>query len=125
MIEKWEMTVIGTMMRALVTQLVVAFVIAALATGTIAALDFPKLTSLPKVVGIDELPNGSRLMSCADASQACLSAYEPALTITPSQVMTTRWGEFEQRRSSMIDPVEFLLALTERKTSILDPGERR
>ena len=66
--------------------------------------------------GIAELPNGGGLMSCADASQACLGAYEPALIITPSQVMATRWGEFEQRRSSTIDPVEFLLALTERKT---------
>jgi hypothetical protein len=69
------------MMRALVmTQFVAAFIVAALAVGTIAALDSPKLTSLQptKVVGIAELPNGGGLMSCADASQACLGAYEPA-----------------------------------------------
>ena len=105
------MTVTGTMMRARVTLLVAAFIVAALAIGTIAALHSSKLRALQpiRVVGI-ELPSGSGLMSCADASQACLGAYEPALVITPSQVMATRWGEFEQRRSSTIDPVEFLLA---------------
>ena len=120
------MTVTGTMMRALVPQFVAAFMVVALAVGTIAALDFAKLTSLQptKVVGITELPNGGGLMSCADASQACLGAYEPALIITPAQVMATRWGEFEQRRSSTIDPVEFLLALTERKTSAHDAAQR-
>ena len=113
-------------MRARVTLFVAVFIVAALAIGTIAALHSPKLTALQptKVVGIDELPNGSGLMSCADASQACLGAYEPALVITPSQVMATRWGEFEQRRSSTTDPVEFLLALTERKTSVLDASGR-
>ena len=118
------MTVTGTMMRA--RQFVAAFIVAALAIGTIAALHSPKLTSSQptKVVGIDELPNGGALMSCADASQACLYGYEPALILTPSQVMATRWGEFEQRRSSTVDPVEFLLALTERKTSVLDASER-
>ena len=114
------------MMRALVTQFVVALFVAALAIGTIAALHSPKPALQPiKAVGIDGLPNGSGLMSCADAAQACLGAYEPALIVTPSQqVMSTRWGEFEQQRSSTIDPVEFLLALTERKTSVLDASER-
>ena len=85
------------MMRALVKQFVLASTIAALAVWTIVAVDSPRLTSLQptKIVGIDELPNGG----------------------TPAQVMATRWGEFEQRRSSTIDPVEFLLALAEHKAS--------
>jgi hypothetical protein len=33
---------------------------------------------------------------------------------TPSQIITTRWGEFEQRRSSTVDPLAMLLALAER-----------
>ena len=84
------------MMRVLVKQFVMAFVIAGFALGTIVAVDSPRLTSLQltKSVGIDELPNGG----------------------TSAQVMAIRWGEFEQRRSSTIDPVEFLLALAERKT---------
>lgn len=120
------MTVTGTMMRALVTQFVAALLVATLAIGTIAAVHSPKPALQPiRAVGIDELPN-SGLMSCADASQPCLGVYEPALIVMPSQqVMATRWGEFEQRPSLTIDPVEFLLALTERKTSVLDASERR
>jgi hypothetical protein len=66
-------------------QFVAAFVIAALAVGTIAAFDSSKPTRFLqsiKLVWIDELPNDGRggLMSCADASQACPGPYEPALS---------------------------------------------
>ena len=96
------------MMRALVTQFVAALIVAALAIGTIATLHSSKPTSLQpiKVVGIDELPNGSGLMSCADASQACLGTYEPALIITPSQVIATRWVSLSSgalRRSTQLN----------------------
>ena len=99
------MTVAKTIMRALVKQFVMASIIAALAVGTIAAVDAPRLTSLQpstKILGIDELPNGG----------------------TPAQVMATRWGEFEQRRPSTIDSVEFLLARADRETPVLDARER-
>ena len=33
---------------------------------------------------------------------------------TPSQIVLTRWGEFDQRPSSTVDPLAMLLALAER-----------
>jgi hypothetical protein len=33
---------------------------------------------------------------------------------TPSQIVVARWGEFDQSRSSTVDPLAMLLALTER-----------
>lgn len=53
-----------------------------------------------------------------------VGVFIPPPKLTPSQVIATRWGEFEQWRSLTIDPVELLLALTERKTSVRDAGER-
>jgi hypothetical protein len=41
------------------------------------------------------------------------------LKSTASQIVT-RWGEFEQR-SSTVDPVAMLIALTEQATAIHDP----
>jgi hypothetical protein len=33
---------------------------------------------------------------------------------TPSEVVVARWGEFDQPRSSTVDPLAMLLAMTER-----------
>ena len=47
-----------------------------------------------------------------------VAVFFPPPEPTPSQIIITRWGEFEQQRSSTVDPVEMLLALTERGTAI-------
>jgi hypothetical protein len=44
------------------------------------------------------------------------------LKSTASQIVVTRWGEFEQR-SSTVDPVAMLIALTEQATAIHDPRD--
>ena len=44
---------------------------------------------------------------------------------TPPRIITTRWGEFEQRRSSAVDPLATLLALAERGPANTDAPTSR
>jgi len=72
------------MMRAIVTGLVVAVLVAMLAVGAIGALSSsnPKPLQPVKVGRLVELRESSRggLMSCANASQACPGPYEPVVS---------------------------------------------
>ena len=49
------------------------------------------------------------------------SAVSRSSEFEPSQIVKARWGEFQQGHSTNFDPIELLMALTERASSLQTP----
>jgi hypothetical protein len=99
-------------MPVVVTKLIVATIIAALAVGVIVGSHSsnPKPSQIVRTGRFDEADQHDPLMNCADASYACPSG----LFIAPQQTVASytikeRWGDFE--RSLIGDPLGMLIAL--------------
>jgi len=54
------------------------------------------------------------LVSVMTLGAAPIGMFIPPLESTPSRIVVARWGEFDQPRSSTVDPLAMLLAMTER-----------
>ena len=108
-VRRWE-----DQMRGVVTKLIVATIVAALAVGVIAGSrsSNPKPSQIVKAGRLDESDQLDALMNCADASYACPGGvFSGPPQPVASYTIKVRSGDFE--RSLIVDPLRMLIALGE------------
>ena len=100
-------------MRVVVTMLIVATIVAALAVGVIAGSrsSNPEPLQIVRAGRLDEVGQLDALMTCADASYACPGGVFIPRPPLASYTIKVRSGDFE--RSLIVDPLGMLIALEE------------